>query len=119
MTGKKNTLFGCLFLYCRVPCKKQGGLKFTFSGNPYFNEVQVWNVGGSGDVSKVQVKGDKTPQWIDMKRLWGQKWQTGIQLVGQALTFRVQTNDGKITETSVAPNNWQFGQTYEGKNNIV
>ncbi|KAK4750067.1 hypothetical protein SAY87_027516 [Trapa incisa] len=102
--------------YRRVPCHKKGGIKFTISGNPYFNEVVVWNVGGAGEVVALQVKGDKT-QWTAMKRLWGQKWETDAMLVGQSLSFRVTAADGrKSTSYNITPSNWQFGQTFEGKN---
>ncbi|KAI3441456.1 Expansin [Psidium guajava] len=102
--------------YRRVPCQKQGGVRFTITGNPYFNQVLVWNVGGAGDVVSVQVKGDKVP-WTAMQRSWGQKWETDAMLVGQSITFRVRASDGRFTTAwHVAPSNWQFGQTFEGKN---
>ncbi|KAM2242453.1 hypothetical protein ACFX1S_009411 [Malus domestica] len=103
--------------YRRVPCKKQGGIRFTITGNPYFNEVMVWNVGGSGDVTSVEVKGDGKLPWTPLKRMWGQRWTTDAKLVGESLTFRVGESDGRtITSVNIAPKNWQFGQTYEGKN---
>ncbi|KAI6675713.1 hypothetical protein NL676_003619 [Syzygium grande] len=102
--------------YRRVPCQKQGGVRFTITGNPYFNQVLVWNVGGAGDVVSVQVKSNKLP-WTTMQRIWGQKWETNAMLVGQSLTFRVRASDGRFTTAwHVAPSNWQFGQTFEGKN---
>ncbi|KAF6167715.1 hypothetical protein GIB67_017210 [Kingdonia uniflora] len=101
--------------YRRVPCKKEGGIRFTITGNPYFNLVMVWNVAGAGDVVKVLVKGDKVG-WTPMKRNWGQKWEADVVLTGQSLTFRVVTSDGRTsTAWHVAPPNWQFGQTFEGK----
>ncbi|KAG4916385.1 hypothetical protein JHK85_054836 [Glycine max] len=104
--------------YRRVPCKKQGGIRFTITGNPYFNLVKVWNVGGAGDITEVQVKGDKKLiNWTNLKRNWGEKWETNAMLVGETLTFRVKASDGRYsTSSSVAPKNWQFGQTFEGKN---
>lgn len=101
----------------RVPCNKKGGIKFTITGNPYFTLVLVWNVGGAGDVTGVQVKGDREVKWTTMTRNWGQKWQTNVKLVGESLTFRVKASDGRSsTSWRVTPKNWQFGQTYEGKN---
>ncbi|XP_022925799.1 expansin-A9-like [Cucurbita moschata] len=103
--------------YRRVPCQKQGGIRFTITGNPYFNEVMVWNVGGAGDITAVQVKGHRKLKWTAMSRLWGQKWTTNAMMVGESLTFRVRASDGRFsTAWHVAPANWQFGQTFEGKN---
>lgn len=103
--------------YRRVPCQKQGGIRFTITGNPYFNEVLVWNVGGAGDVTSVQVKGHRKLKWTAMLRSWGQKWVTNAMMVGESLTFRVRASDGRFsTSWHIAPTNWQFGQTFEGKN---
>lgn len=103
--------------FCRVPCQKQGGIRFTVTGNPYFNEVLVWNVGGAGDVVSLQVKGNKDLKWTPMKRMWGQKWVTDAKMVGESLTFRVRASDGRFsTSWHIAPKTWQFGQTFEGKN---
>ncbi|XVF07814.1 hypothetical protein REPUB_Repub06bG0172400 [Reevesia pubescens] len=105
--------------YRRVPCKKQGGIRFTITGNPYFNLVLVSNVGGAGDVMSVRVKGHDKLKWTTMTRHWGQKWQTDAMLVGEDLTFRVRTSDGKTsTSRHVVPKNWQFGLTFESRKNF-
>ncbi|KAG1366781.1 putative Expansin-A25 [Cocos nucifera] len=99
----------------RVPCFKKGGIRFEIKGNPNWILVLVYNVGGVGDVNAMQVKGSSTG-WITMTRNWGQNWQTGQNLVGQRLSFRVATSDGKMVQSdNVAPSNWQFGQAFEGK----
>ncbi|GMN53526.1 hypothetical protein TIFTF001_022665 [Ficus carica] len=67
--------------YRRVPCKKQGGIRFTITGNPYYNEVLVWNVGGAGEVISMKVKGNKKLKWTQMNRLWGQRWVTPAMMV--------------------------------------
>ncbi|OVA18905.1 Expansin [Macleaya cordata] len=102
--------------YRRIPCVKNGGVKFEIKGNPYWIIVLVYNVGGAGEVTDVKIKGTNTG-WIQMSRNWGQIWQTGThELVGQGLSFQVTTSDGKMVQSdNVAPANWQFGQVFEGK----
>ncbi|KAI5561070.1 hypothetical protein BDE02_16G088700 [Populus trichocarpa] len=103
--------------YRRLPCKKQGGIRFTILGNPWFYQVIVWNVGGAGDVVSVQVKGDDKLKWTQMERDWGATWKTSAILHGESLSFRVRASDERYsTSWHVTPKNWQFGQTYEGKN---
>jgi hypothetical protein len=99
--------------YRRVPCTKSGGIRFTINGNPNFNLVTITNVGGSGVVVAVKMRGDSSP-WYPLSRNWGQNWQCGSKLVGQGLWFMVTTSDGKVTTTRVANGDWQFGQTFQG-----
>ena len=104
--------------YRRVSCIKKGGVKFEVKGNPYWLLVLLYNVGGAGDVSNVRIKGSNTG-WQQMSRNWGQNWLTGMKLVGQSLSFQVTTSDKKVLQfDNVAPGNWQFGQTYEGRRNF-
>ncbi|KAL3688452.1 hypothetical protein R1sor_014761 [Riccia sorocarpa] len=100
--------------YEKVSCQRTGGIKFQLMGHTNFLQVLVHNVGGSGDVSAVQVKGDGG-DWIDMTRSWGQLWSTGSVLDGQALSFSVTTGDGKTcVSNDVTDSNWTYGQSYEG-----
>lgn len=103
--------------YRRVACKREGGIRFSITGNPYYNLVSVWNVGGAGDVEAVQVKCEGETVWRDLKRNWGQKWEIDTKLVGERLSFRFKTSDGKFSQSnSICPKTWQFGQTFEGQN---
>ncbi|KAJ8452278.1 hypothetical protein Cgig2_006083 [Carnegiea gigantea] len=102
----------------RVPCVRQGGLKFLLDGNPNWLLVLVFNVAGAGDVTGMKIKGS-SGSWAPMVRNWGMKWQATGNLYGQALSFQVTASDGKTIQLdNVVPSNWQFGQSFEGKLNF-
>lgn len=104
-------------VYRRVMCWKKGGIKFEIKGNPYWMLVLVYNVGGVGDVVKVEIRGSAAKKWSPMSRNWGQNWQSWERLQGQRLSFRVTASDGAVVRSdNVAPEDWQFGRTYEGRN---
>ncbi|EMS52744.1 Expansin-A32 [Triticum urartu] len=106
-------------LYRRVPCMRLGGIRYTITGNKYFNMVAVTNVGGAGDVAALKVKGNKRVKWTLLQRNWGQVWQTSEDLTGESLTFRVMTGDHrKHTSWHVLPRDWQFGVTYQAPKNF-
>uniref|UniRef100_A0A803M0V4 Expansin n=2 Tax=Chenopodium quinoa TaxID=63459 RepID=A0A803M0V4_CHEQI len=104
--------------YTRVPCTKQGGVKFLINGNPNFILVLIFNVGGVGDVKEMKIKG--SGDWAQMSRNWGMNWQIGGSgWINQELSFQVTTSDGKTLEfEGVVPSNWQFSETFEGKSNF-
>ncbi|WOL05904.1 hypothetical protein Cni_G14635 [Canna indica] len=102
-------------LFQRVPCEKQGGVRFTINGRDYFELVMVTNVGGSGSIRCVSIKGSKTG-WMVMSRNWGANWQSNGYLNGQSLSFTVTTTDGRtLVFNDVAPANWAFGQTFTSR----
>ncbi|KAL2630306.1 hypothetical protein R1flu_014992 [Riccia fluitans] len=104
--------------YRRVSCQRTGGIRFTVTGNSYFNLVLVTNVGGKGDIASLWMKGSKT-NWLAMQHNWGQNWQCATRLLGQALSFKAMTGDGLTKEfLNVAESNWRFGQTFEAQNNF-
>uniref|UniRef100_A0A803M0V3 Expansin n=1 Tax=Chenopodium quinoa TaxID=63459 RepID=A0A803M0V3_CHEQI len=104
--------------YKRIPCAKQGGVKFLINGNPNFLLVLVFNVGGAGDVIDMKIKG--SGNWVQMARSWGMNWQVGGSgWINQSLSFQVTTSDGEsLAFEGVAPPNWQFGQSFEGEDNF-
>jgi expansin (peptidoglycan-binding protein) len=103
--------------YKRVPCTKQGGVRFTIVGNPWWQLFLVTNVGGGGDVQQLQVQGSGS--WISASRSWGQNWQVTTQLSGQPLSITVTLGNGNsLTCSNVAGSNWGFGQTFECDTNF-
>ena len=90
-------------------------MRFTIDGYGVFSSVLITNVGGSGDVAAVKVKGTRTG-WLPMTRNWGQNWQIIADLKGQALSFEVTAGNGAtVTSYAVAPSDWNFRQTFIGK----
>ncbi|KAM7258005.1 hypothetical protein ACFE04_013746 [Oxalis oulophora] len=99
----------------RVPCNKNGGVRFAINGRNYFELVLISNIGNAGSIQSVYIKGSKT-DWMAMSRNWGANWQSNSYLNGQALFFKMTTTDGKMQIfQNIAPSNWQFGQTFSSK----
>ncbi|CAI0384626.1 unnamed protein product [Linum tenue] len=104
-------------MYTRIACKRKRGIKFTTTGNAYFNLVLVTNVGGAGDVVAMWVKGSNHGEkWLPMVRNWCQNWQTNGYLQGQGVSFKVITSNVQtVTSFNVAPKSWSFVQTFVGR----
>lgn len=103
--------------FWRVPCRRRGGVRFTLKGHSNFNMVMFSNVGGSGDIKNVWIRGSRTRTWVPMHRNWGANWQSSLDLQNQALSFRLRLVDGKIINfLNVVPSRWRFGQTFASKN---
>ncbi|CAL5371503.1 unnamed protein product [Camellia sinensis] len=99
----------------RIKCRKEGGVRFAIEGSGIFLSVLISNVAGAGDIVAVKVKGSRTG-WLPMGRNWGQNWHINADLKNQPLSFEVTSSDGvTLTSYNVAPKNWNFGQTFEGK----
>ncbi|KAL5574161.1 hypothetical protein UlMin_023758 [Ulmus minor] len=101
--------------YRRIKCRKEGGIRFTVSGSSIFISVLISNVAGAGDIAAVKVKGSRTG-WLPMGQNWGQNWHINADLKNQPLSFEVTSSNGvTVTSYNVAPKNWNYGQTFEGK----
>ncbi|CAH8325520.1 unnamed protein product [Eruca vesicaria subsp. sativa] len=101
--------------YRRINCRREGSIRFTIDGGGIFISILITNVAGSGDIAAVKVKGSRTG-WLPMGRNWGQNWHINADLKNQALSFEVTASDrSTVTAYNVAPRNWDYGQTFEGK----
>ncbi|XP_027336013.1 expansin-A13-like [Abrus precatorius] len=99
----------------RIKCRREGGIRFTITGSGIFISVLISNVAGMGDIVAVKVKGSRTG-WLPMGRNWGQNWHVNALLQNQPLSFEVMGSDGiTVTSYNVAPKDWSFGQTFQGK----
>lgn len=68
-----------------------------------------------GNTVGVKVKGSKTG-WLSMGRNWGQNWHVNALLQNQPLSFELTASDGRTVKSySVAPKDWTFGQSFQGK----
>lgn len=51
-----------------------------------------------------------------MNRNWGQNWHINTNMKNQPLSFEITSSDGvTLTSYNVAPKNWDYGQSFEGK----
>eukprot|EP00850_Spirogloea_muscicola_P018530 SM000171S03219 [mRNA] locus=s171:79041:85456:- [translate_table: standard] len=100
--------------YRRVPCLRTGDIMFSMGGNPFYLDVTIKNVGGSGDLSAVWVKGN-SGQWRQLSQNWGMQWSADIAVQGQALSFRLQsqTTGQILTVENAVPSSWSPGSTYQ------
>ena len=99
----------------RVKCRKEGGVRFAVNGAGIFLSVLISNVAGAGDIAAVKIKGSRTG-WLPMGRNWGQNWHINADLKNQPLSFELTNGDGvTLASYSVAPKDWNYGQTFEGK----
>ncbi|CAD6212712.1 unnamed protein product [Miscanthus lutarioriparius] len=98
-------------LYQRVRCSRQGGVRFRITGSQYFQLTLITNVGGSGSIQSMSVKGTKTG-WIAMTRNWGAQWQSN-SVLNKALSFMVTSTGGQtLYINNVVPDWWVLGMTF-------
>jgi len=90
------------------------------NGNPWWLEIQIFNVAGSGDVSTFEVSPDGGKSYSPFKREWGSRWTIGKKLTGSALTFRLTSilvkQELVITERHPFPTGRSAARTPPDKN---
>jgi hypothetical protein len=66
------------------------------------------------------VKGSAGGGWVLMSHNWGVSYQTGGQLAGQALSFKLTsyTTGQTILVADAAPSTWSIGLTYQARTNF-
>ena len=85
------------------------------SSSNIFISMLISNVAGAGDIVAVKVKGSRTG-WLPMGWNWGQNWHINANLKNQPLSFEVTSSNAvTVTSYNVAPKNWNYRKTFEGK----
>lgn len=108
-------IYWCICVWRRIKCTREEGIRFTITGSRIFISVLISNVAGKEDIVTVRVKGSRTG-WLPMSRNWDQNWHVNALLQNQPLSFEVTSSDGiTLTSYNVAPKDWSFGQSFEGK----
>ena len=103
----------------RVPCPRQGGLRFMLTGNPYYLQTLVFNVGGAGDIRGVEVSANGGP-WMQMTKNWGAQYSMKEGFLGKSLGFRITSSTGDVlTVNNAAGSNWYIGQTVQVDQNFA
>ena len=101
---------------CRVPCVKQGGVRFRINGHDYFNLVLVSNVAAAGSIKSMDVKSSDSDDWMPMARNWGANWHSSANLTDKMLSFRLTNTDRHtLVFNNVVPKGWNFGQSFVSK----
>lgn len=78
-------------------------------------QVMISNVGGPGDLKKVEVRGDNG-EWKELKHNWGAIYSGSSPGNNKGMSFRLTslTANRKTTCWNVAPKGWSIGSTYQG-----
>lgn len=119
----KNTLNSPYQCSSRSPRAKEGLCRLSIdmfvARKPVVSSLKLETTLIYLDIKAMQIKGSRT-RWITMTQKWGQNWgRPEVELFGQGLSFRITTSNG-ITKDfiNVAPPNWTYGQTFDGKINF-
>lgn len=99
----------------RVPCPpKPSGITVQITGNPFWFQVLVTGVAGTGDLSVVEISSNGGRSWTSMGHNWGALWSAGGSMFGKALSFRFTGRliPQKAVCYNCAPANWRMGQAY-------
>ena len=70
-SADKLPSFSPTCLLCRVPCPYKGSIRFIVTGSAYWMNILIENVGGPGDIGKVEVAPAGGNYFIPIHQSWG------------------------------------------------
>lgn len=104
----------------RVLCKRRRGVVFNVTGNPYYIEVMIKNIAGSGDIRRADLSLNGGP-WQQMMRNYGAVWAfSGQLLTRRSLSFRLfsRNDNASLVVWNAVPANWKTARNYISKRNF-
>lgn len=107
--------------YKRVPCNYKGGVQFlVLTGDSYFLQVLIQNVGGPGALKGVAVRASGSTAWRAMTRNHGSVWDvSNYNIKNRYLSFLlVGYNGQKLILNNVLPPAFKTQLVYNATRNF-
>ncbi|GJP51292.1 hypothetical protein CLOM_g10459 [Closterium sp. NIES-68] len=104
----------------RVRCPGGNGVMFNVTGDGFYISVLPLNVGGSGDIKRMDLSVGGGP-WFMMRRSFGTVFElVGQPLAGRALSFRIwpRADPKPVIVRNAIPPYWTPSTVYRSKINL-